>query len=120
MHPMRSVLSAILVFEAIVVALAIPVAISIGEVDGALAGAVGGGVAAACLVSVGLLRFGFGPIVGSVLQVVALLLGFAVPLMFVLGAVFGVLWFVCLVQDRRLAVLRAERDKAAQGGARER
>ena len=120
MHPMRSVLSAILVFEAIVVALAIPVAILVGNVDGGLAGAVGGGVAVACLICVGLLRFGFGRVVGSVLQVVALLLGFAVPLMFVLGAVFGALWFVCLVQDRRLAALRAERDKAAaQGEARE-
>lgn len=110
---MRPVLSAILVFEAIIVGLAIPVATSLGGVDPLPAGLVGGGVAVACLVVTALLRFRFGRVAGSVLQVVAFGLGFAVSIMFVLGAVFGVLWFVCLGLDRRITALKAERENAA-------
>ncbi|MGH3489762.1 MAG: DUF4233 domain-containing protein [Actinopolymorphaceae bacterium] len=113
---MRSVLSAILVFEAIIVALAIPVAVALSGVDGSLAGAVGGGVAVACLVVTGLLRYRVGRIAGSVLQVVAIGLGFAVPLMFVLGAIFAVLWFVCLRLDRRITAERTERARAERDG----
>jgi hypothetical protein len=105
----RPVLSAILVFEAIVVLLAIPVAVSLGEVSGGLAGAVGGGVAAACLVATGVLRYPFGRWAGSALQVVAVALGFVVPLMFVLGVVFGALWFVCLAADRKIAAAQTHR-----------
>ena len=111
---MRSVLSAIMVFEAIVVGLAIPVAISLGNVEPAVAGAVGGGVAVACLVVTALLRYQVGRVAGSVLQIVAIALGFAVSLMFVLGAVFAVLWFVCLSLDRRVTAEKAEREAAAR------
>lgn len=110
---MRPVLSAVLVFEAIIVGLAVPVAIAQGEVSSALAGAVGGGVAVACLVVTALLRYPAGKVAGSVLQFVAFGLGFAVPLMFVLGGVFGVMWFVFLVLDRRVAALKADRDGVA-------
>jgi hypothetical protein len=106
----RPVLSAILVFEAIVVGLAIPVAVSLGGVSGGLAGAVGGGVAVACLVATALLRYPFGRWVGSVLQVVTVALGLVVSLMFVLGLVFGALWFVCLAADRRIAAAQAHRE----------
>ncbi|MEQ7006400.1 DUF4233 domain-containing protein [Actinopolymorpha sp. B17G11] len=114
---MRPVLSAILVFEAIIVALAIPVAVALSGVDGGLAGAVGAGLAVACLVVTGLLRYRVGRIAGSVLQVVAIGLGFVVPLMFLLGAIFAVLWFVCLRLDRRITAERAERENAEREGA---
>ncbi|WP_460525679.1 DUF4233 domain-containing protein [Flindersiella endophytica] len=94
--------SAVLVFEAVVVGLAIPVAITLNGVSGAVAGTVGGVVAVCCLVAAGLLRSPIGYTIGSVLQVVTFALGFVVPLMFVLGAAFGALWFYCLVLDRRL------------------
>nr|WP_269091058.1 DUF4233 domain-containing protein [Actinopolymorpha cephalotaxi] len=105
-------MAAVLVFEAIIVGLAIPVAVSIEGVGGGQAGAVGGGIAVACLVTAGLLRFPAGRVIGSVLQVVAIALGVFVPLMFFLGGIFAVLWFVCLVLDRRIVALRAERDRA--------
>ncbi|MEQ7124958.1 DUF4233 domain-containing protein [Actinopolymorpha sp. B11F2] len=114
---MRPVLSAILVFEAIIVALAIPVAVALSDVDGGLAGTVGAGLAVACLVVTGLLRYRVGRIAGSVLQVVAIGLGFVVPLMFLLGAIFAVLWFVCLRLDRRITAERAERENAEREGA---
>ncbi|WP_020577360.1 DUF4233 domain-containing protein [Actinopolymorpha alba] len=110
---MRSVLSAILVFEAIIIGLAIPVAITLGEVPSALAGAVGGAAAVTCLVVTGLLRFPVGKVLGSVLQVVVFGLGFVVPLMFVLGVIFGVMWFGFLVLDRRIAASKAAHDQSA-------
>jgi phosphate/sulfate permease len=117
---MRSVLAAILVFEAIIVVLAIPVAVAVSGVDGTVAGAVGAGVAVGCLVVTGLLRYQLGRIAGSVVQVVAIGLGFVVPLMFVLGAIFAVLWFVCLRLDRRITAERAERVRQGERAESER
>lgn len=104
---MRSVLAAILVFEAIVVGLAVPVATSLGGLDVATAGIVAGSVALVCLVTAGLLRYPFGRIVGSVLQFVVFGLGFVVPVMFALGIVFGGLWVWTIVMDRRIAARMA-------------
>lgn len=104
---MRSVLGAILVFEAIVVGLAVPVATSLGGMSVAKAGIVAGLVALACLVTAGLLRFPFGRIIGSVLQFVIFGLGVVVPVMFALGLVFGGIWFWAIVMDRRLAAKMA-------------
>ena len=113
---MRSVLAAILVFEAIVVGLAVPVAIGVSGVSSRTAVAAGAGLAVAALVTCALLRFRAGVVVGSVLQVVAVALGFVVPVMFVLGAAFAALWFLCVVLDRRVAAVRASRDAAAGPG----
>jgi hypothetical protein len=98
----RSVLAAILVFEAIVVGLAVPVATSLGGMSLATAGIVAAVVAVACLATAGLLRHPFGRIVGSVLQFVVFGLGFVVPVMFALGVVFGGLWLWAIVLDRRI------------------
>ncbi|MGH8869579.1 MAG: DUF4233 domain-containing protein [Actinomycetes bacterium] len=93
---MRVLASAVLAFEALVVALAIPVAITTQDVDGATAGAAGGGLAVACLVVAGLLRYRWAYLAGSGLQVVAVASGLVVPAMFLLGGVFAVLWVVAL------------------------
>lgn len=100
---MRSALAAVLICEAIIVGLATPVAISLSDV-GTVPALVGGGVVAlGCVVAGALLRNRAGIVLGSVMQVVALALGFVVPMMFVLGAIFGALWIACIVLDRRLA-----------------
>lgn len=112
---MRSVLAAILVFEAIVVGLAVPVATSLGGMNPVTAGIVAGSVAVVCLVTAGLLRYPFGRIIGSVLQFVVFGLGFAVPVMFALGLVFGALWFWTVVMDRRIAARMAATDQGAPG-----
>ncbi|HEY8458374.1 MAG TPA: DUF4233 domain-containing protein [Actinopolymorphaceae bacterium] len=109
---MRSVLSAVLICEAIVIGLAVPVAITLGNVDTDLAVAVGAGVGAACVVTAGLQRYRFGLVLGSALQVVTFGLGFVVSLLFVLGLIFGGIWFACVAADRRIAALKAEREKA--------
>lgn len=98
---MRTALSVLLVFEAIIVLLSIPVATSSG-VSQPLAVGIGAGVAAGCVAVCALLGRPVGRIAGSVLQVVTFGLGILVPAMFVLGAIFGTIWIIYMVIDRRL------------------
>ncbi|TDB89097.1 DUF4233 domain-containing protein [Actinomadura sp. KC216] len=91
-NPARRLFATVLGCEAIVIALAIPVAVTTLDVDGATAGAVCGGLAVACLLMAGLLRFPWAFAAGSVLQVAIIATGFMVPAMFFLGVVFGALW----------------------------
>ena len=98
---MRRVLATILTCEAIVIALAIPVAVAVLGVDGAVAGAVCGGLAGLCVVLAGLLRFGWAVPAGGVLQVLIVATGFMVPTMFFLGALFGALWVTAIWLGRK-------------------
>lgn len=89
---MRRLLAAVLVCEAIVIALAIPVAISVVHADAGAVGITGGALAAASVLLAGLLRFRWALVAGGVLQVMVIATGFMVPVMFFLGAVFSALW----------------------------
>lgn len=100
-NPARRLLATVLGCEAIVIALAIPVAVSVLEVDGATAGAVCGGLAVACLLMAGLLRFPWAVAAGTVLQVLIVATGFMVPAMFFLGVVFGALWVTAIWMGRK-------------------
>lgn len=100
-NPARRLLATVLACEAIVIALAIPVAVSVLEVDGATAGAVCGGLAVACLLMAGLLRFPWAVAAGTVLQVLIVATGFMVPAMFFLGVVFGALWGTAIWMGRK-------------------
>ena len=93
---MRGLASAVLAFQAIVIALAIPVAVAIYDVDAAVAGWGGGLLAIACLVLIGLLRYPWAYTVGWILQALTIAAGFAVPAMFFLGAMFAALWWWAL------------------------
>jgi hypothetical protein len=93
---MRRLLSTILVCEALLIALAIPVAIQVGHTSGAKAGIVGGTAAIVALLLCGVLRFRWGFIAASVLQILVILSGFAVTAMFVLGVIFGALWITAI------------------------
>ena len=97
----RRLAAAVLVLEAIVVALAIPVAIKISGTDGASAGIAGGGLAVACLVLCGLLRYGWAYYAGTLVQLAAIVAGVWVPLMYVLGVVFAALWVWAIVMPLR-------------------
>ncbi|MFI0357629.1 DUF4233 domain-containing protein [Actinomadura sp. 9N407] len=100
-NPARSLLAAVLASEAVVIGLAIPVAVAVLKVDGALAGLVCGGLAVACLVLAGLLRFPWAIAVGSGLQVLIVATGFMVPTMFFLGVLFGALWGTAIWMGRK-------------------
>jgi hypothetical protein len=110
---MRTMAAAVLGFESIVLFLSTPVMIQVSDVSPGGAVAVGLGLAVAAVVLCGLLRHRWAYVAGSLLQVAALALGFVVPTMFVLGAVFALLWGAALVLGRRVDAAKA----AARGAA---
>ncbi|MET0741335.1 MAG: DUF4233 domain-containing protein [Candidatus Nanopelagicales bacterium] len=108
---MRTLCASVLAFEAVVLLLAVPVAVQLSDVEGAAAWwLVAPGVLA--IVAAGLLRSRVGLVLGSLVQVLAIGLGFVVPVMFFLGAVFACLWVLAIVLGRR-----AETMQASRGGA---
>ena len=104
---MRSLAAAVLAFQSIVIALAIPVAVSVYGVSGARAGWIGGGVAISCLVVAGLLRHRWAYALGWAIQIFSILAGFVVPVMFVLGTIFALLWWGALTIGRKGEATRA-------------
>ena len=106
--PRRGMCAAILCLEAITLGLTTPVMISVAGVDTATALWVGLGLAVACLLLAGLLRAEWAYSLGWVIQGAAIGLGFLVPLMFFLGAVFALLWATAYLLGRKI-----ERERAA-------
>lgn len=98
---MRRLGGTVLGMEAIVAALVTPVAINSGVATG-LAVTVGIGLAVLCVVIAGLLKWPFGYIAGTVVQVLAICTGFLVPTMFFLGAIFAALWITAIIVARRV------------------
>lgn len=109
---MRGVCAALLTFEAVVLMLFAPVAAALTDLSAPVAAAIGLGLAALCLVTAALLRRPWAYHLGTALQVVAVLLGFVVPAMFLLGAAFGGLWLVALRLGRQVEA----REAARRGG----
>ena len=101
-----------LVLEAIVLALAVPVMISVEGVDTVLAVVAGLGLALLCIVTAGALRRPQAYVAGHLLQVGAVALGFLVPVMFFVGALFAALWLGAFFLGRRI-----ESDKARWSAA---
>lgn len=110
---MRSLASIVLGFEALVLALSTPVLISIAEVRTGVALGLGLGLAALAVVAAGLLRTRVGYVLGTVVQVGALGLGFVVPVMFVLGAAFAAFWVLAIYLGLRIEDARRAHQNAA-------
>jgi hypothetical protein len=100
--------SAILLLESIVLGLSTPVLISVESVDRTRALWLGLGLAAACVVTAGLLSRSWAYYLGWAIQAGALVLGFEVGAMFALGAIFLVLWLTAVRLGRMI-----DRDRAA-------
>jgi hypothetical protein len=115
---MRVLCSAVLLFEAVVIALAIPVAITVSGVPGATAGWIGGALAVLCLVAAGLLRSRVGYVLGWLVQVGLIAAGFAAPEFWYVALLFGALWILALRLGPRAERIRAQR--VAEVEARER
>jgi hypothetical protein len=98
----RALASISLSFEAIVLALVTPVMISVADVRPGIAVPVCLGLAVLAFLSAGLLRFRAGYVLGSLVQVGAVGLGFVVPVMFVLGVAFAAFWVAAIVLGRRI------------------
>jgi hypothetical protein len=105
----RTLAASVLVAEAFVLFFATLVAKDLSTVDSSTLWAVGGGAAVACLVLTALLRHTWAYVAGSLLQVLVILAGFVVPVMFFLGAVFAALWVLAIHLGRRVARLQADR-----------
>lgn len=106
--PRRSMCAAVLTLEAITLALTTPVMISLSGVQPSLALAVGLGLALLCLLVAGSLRREQAYLMGHLIQVAAIGLGFVVGFMWVLGPLFALLWGTAYGLGRKI-----ERERAA-------
>ena len=106
--PRRGMCAAVLSLEAITIGLSTPVMIVVSGVSTTTALGVGLGLAVVCLVVAGALRSEVGYAAGWAVQVGAVALGFLVPLMFFLGALFAFLWGTAYFLGRKI-----ERERAA-------
>ena len=104
-----------LTLEAIVLALSVPVMISVEDVDAGLAVGLGIGLAVLCVLTAGLLRRPWAYVVGHALQVGAICLGFVVPVMFLVGAMFGALWALAYLVGRKIEADKAQWAAEAAG-----
>ena len=110
--PRRGMCAAVLSLEAIALGLTTPVMITIADVPTGTALAVGLGLAAVCLLLAGMLRAEWAYLAGYVVQAAAIGLGFVVPVMFGLGAIFAALWAGADLLGRKI-----ERERAAAWAA---
>ncbi len=104
---MRGMCSAMLTLEAIILGLSVPVMISVEDVSTPLAVTLGLGLAVLCILVTGSLRRPQAYVVGHLIQVAAIAMGFLVPIMFFVGLMFAALWFGAFFLGRRI-----EADKA--------
>lgn len=104
---MRGMCAAMLTLEAIVLGLSAPVMISVEDVDKVAALTIGLGLAVLCILVAGSLRRPQAYLVGHGIQVAAIAMGFLVPIMFFVGAMFAALWFGAYFLGRKI-----EADKA--------
>ena len=108
---MRTLCASVLAFEALVFALAIVPAATLTDAS-TTAIVVCGLLVVGCVVAAALLRTAAGYVLGSVVQVLVISLGFVLPVMFVLGGLFAMLWVSAILVARR-----AERVVAAKAAA---
>lgn len=93
---LRTLAGSVLGAESLVVFFAVLVAKDLSGRSPALVVGGGLGLALACLLVAGLLRWRWAYVVGSLLQLALLASGVVVPAMFLLGAVFAALWVAAL------------------------
>jgi hypothetical protein len=109
----RSLAGIVLGFEFLVLALVTPVMISVADVKPGTALPLCLGLAVLALVAAGLLRNRAGYVLGSVIQVATVGLGFVVPVMFVLGLAFAAFWVMAIVLGRRIDEAKAAHAQAS-------
>lgn len=112
--PRRGMCAAVLSLEAIALGLSTPVMITLTDVPTPTALALGLGLVVACLVLAGLLRSEWAYGAGWAIQLAAIGLGFVVPMMFLIGAIFALLWGTAYFLGRKI-----ERERAAAYSAHE-
>lgn len=107
---LRQLAATILVLEAFVVGFAALVAFGLRAAPASTVWGVGAGLGLALVIAAGLLRWRAGIVLGSVLQLAVLAIGVVVPMMFVVGGIFALLWVIALRLGGRI-----DRERAARG-----
>ena len=105
----RQLAAATLLLEAFVVGFAALVAYGLRVAPEVVVWSVGGALALALLLLAGLLRLPGAYWAGSVLQVLVVATGIAVPTMYVVGGIFAVMWFIALRLGGRIDAERSVR-----------
>lgn len=105
----RSMCAAILSLEAVVLFLTTPVLLTLTDVSQGAALGIGFGLTVACLLVAGMLRRPWAYQLGWAIQVAAIALGFAITVMFALGAIFLALWATAYTMGARIDRERAAR-----------
>lgn len=122
---MKTLTASVLFFESLVVLLAIPLAITVYGVPAEVGIPVGLALMVLCMyVGSAMRRKDWALKAGWVLQSVVIATGLVVPTMFLLGAVFALLYYYAIHVGKRGEAIKAARDKQAeatiQGEAQER
>ncbi len=113
----RQFAATILVLEAIVVVFATLVAFGLRVAPPTTTWVLGGALTLSLVLAAGVVARPGGYVVGSVLQVAVLAAGVVVPMMWVVGGIFAVLWVVALRLGARIDRERAEREAAGSAAA---
>lgn len=101
--PMRGMMAGVLAPEAIVLGLASAVLMANGDVSKPVALTTGLGLMVLCLVACARLRNPWAVSLGHAIQVMAIGLGFVVPLMFVVGGLFALLWGMAVMLGQKIS-----------------
>lgn len=109
---MLAMCAGVLGIESLALFLTAPVLISLTDVGTGPGWAIGIGLAVLCVLGAALMRRGIGIWVGHLVQVLAVALGFVIPVMFVLGGIFALLWILALLLGRRVDEAKAPRTAA--------
>jgi uncharacterized protein DUF4233 len=110
----RSLCAAMLSLQAVVLFLTGVATIGMSDIGTGASLSLGLGLALLCVLAAGLLRFRIGYLLGHLVQVVSIALGFVTTPMFFLGAVFAALWVAAYVLGDRIDRERAEREVLEQ------
>ncbi len=105
-NPMTKTLMLTLIFEVVVYVLAIPGMIQVDDVPLLPAFVTGIGAALLAGVAAGTLRRPIGWVMAWAAQLACVALGFAVAMMFAVGAMFFVLFLISFILGRRLEATR--------------
>ena len=112
-NPMRVVLLTVLLSEVLVFALAIPVMVLVSAVPAGTATVFAGGAAVLALVAAGTMRRPVGYPLGWLTQLAGVALGLLTATMYVIGALFLLIWLISFLLGRRLDEMAAARPDQA-------
>lgn len=113
---MRQLCSMTLISEAVVICFAALVAMRLTDFSAGSVWAVAGPGAVVCVLLCGALRHPWAITVGWVLQGCLVASGVLLPVMYVLGVVFAVIWFAAVAVGRKVEAAKAAHAEAAAGG----